>query len=124
MKLSKREFDKVVKRAIRRIPDELRQPLDNLLISVRRRPSAQMMEEVDLAPDEPLLGMFQGTPLSERSLTSPPLFPDTILLFQEPLEEICETLEELEGQIELTLVHEVAHFFGITEERLSELGYG
>jgi len=81
------------------------------------------MEEVDQAPDEPLLGLFQGFPLSERSLTSPPLFPDSILLFQEPLEETCETLEELEEQIELTVVHEIAHFFGITEERLAELGY-
>ena len=82
------------------------------------------MEDVDQAPDEPLLGLFQGFPLSERSLRrAPPLFPDSILLFQEPLEETCETLEELEEQIELTVVHEIAHFFGIEEERLAELGY-
>jgi predicted Zn-dependent protease with MMP-like domain len=123
MKLSKKEFDKVVRRAISRIPEELRQHLDNILISVQKRPTREMMEEVDQAPDEPLLGLFHGFPLSERSLTSPPLFPDSILLFQEPLEEICETLEELEEQIELTVVHEIAHFFGIEEDRLVELGY-
>jgi predicted Zn-dependent protease with MMP-like domain len=123
MKLSKKEFDKVVKRAISGIPIELRQHLDNILISVQNRPTRELIEEVDQPPDEPLFGLFQGFPLSERSLTSPPLFPDTILLFQEPLEEACETLEELEEEIELTVVHEVAHFFGITEERLAELGY-
>jgi predicted Zn-dependent protease with MMP-like domain len=118
MKLSKKEFDKVVRRAISRVPEELRQHLDNILISVQKRPTREMMEEVDQSPDEPLLGLFQGFPLSERSSTSPPLFPDSILLFQEPLEETSETLEELEEQIELTVAHEIAHFFGITERDL------
>jgi predicted Zn-dependent protease with MMP-like domain len=60
----------------------------------------------------------------DRSVTYPPIYPDTILLFQEPLEKICETIEELEEQIEITVVHEIAHFLGISEERLAELGYG
>jgi predicted Zn-dependent protease with MMP-like domain len=123
MKLSKKAFDKIVRRALNRIPAELRQHLDNILISVQNRPTKEIMEEIDQPPDEPLFGLFQGFPLSERSPTSPPLFPDSILLFQEPLEEACETLKELEEEIELTVVHEVAHFFGITEERLAELGY-
>ena len=60
----------------------------------------------------------------ERSITAPPLYPDTIFLFQGPLEEMCETVEELEEQIEITVVHEVAHYIGMDEERLAELGYG
>ena len=123
MKLSRKAFDRVVKKAVQRIPQEMRQHLGNILISVQKRPSRMILEEMDLPSDESLLGIFQGVPLRERSLTSPPLFPDTILLFQEPLEEICESIEELELQIELTVVHEIAHFFGISEERLAELGY-
>jgi len=123
LKLSAKEFDRIVQRAIRHIPRELRMHLDNILISVRKRPSREILEEMDLPPDEPLLGVFQGISLMERSLTVPPLFPDTIFLFQEPLEEMCESLEELEEQIEITVVHEIAHFFGISEERLTELGY-
>ncbi len=123
MKLSRKAFDRVVKKAVHRIPREMRQHLGNILISVQKRPSRMILEEMDLPSDESLLGIFQGVPLRERSLTSPPLFPDTILLFQEPLEEICESIEELELQIELTVVHEIAHFFGISEERLAELGY-
>jgi predicted Zn-dependent protease with MMP-like domain len=123
LKLSAREFDRIVQRAIRRIPHELKMHLDNILISVRKRPSREILEEMDLPPDEPLLGVFQGVSLMERSVTAPPLFPDTIFLFQEPLEEMCESLEELEEQIEITVVHEIAHFFGISEERLAELGY-
>ena len=74
-------------------------------------------------PDEPLLGVYWGVPLNERSVAEPPLYPDTIYIFKEPLEEMCVSLEELEEEIEITVVHEVAHFIGMSEERLAELGY-
>ncbi len=124
MKLSEREFDKLVKSAIERIPDEIRDHLENMIITVLPKPSRRMLREAELPPGETLLGLYQGTPLIDRfSVTAPPLFPDTIFLFQEPLEEMCETPEELEEEIEITVVHEVAHFLGIGEERLAELGY-
>lgn len=124
MKLSEKEFDKIVKRAIRRIPGEIRHHLDNLVISVRKRPTRAMLKDVGLPPGDVLFGLFQGISLLERSVTAPPLFPDTIFLFQGPIEESCENIEELEEQVEITLVHEIAHFVGMTEERLVELGYG
>jgi predicted Zn-dependent protease with MMP-like domain len=124
VKISEKEFDGIVKKALRRIPQEIREYLNNIVITVQKRPSKQMREEMELDPDEPLLGLFEGVPLIERSVTSPPLYPDIIYLFQEPLEAICETLEELEEEIEVTVVHEVAHYVGMTEERLAELGYG
>lgn len=124
MRLSKREFDRAVQRAIRRIPKEIRKHLDNMVISVQERPSPELLREMGLPPDYPLLGVYQGASLMERSVTYPPLYPDTILIFHEPLEEMCWTLEELDEEIEITVVHEVAHFLGITEERLVELGYG
>jgi predicted Zn-dependent protease with MMP-like domain len=123
LKLSDKEFDRIVKAAIRRIPEEIRQHLENIVISVQKRPSREILEEMGLPPDEELLGLFQGTSQTERSVTAPPLFPDTILLFQEPLEKICDTVEELEEEIEITIVHEVAHALGMSEERLFELGY-
>ena len=123
MKLSDREFDRIVKRAIRHIPRDIRQHLDNILISVKNRPSDEILEEMGLPSDVSLLGVFKGVSLMDRSVSSPPLFPDTIFLFQDPLEEMCETTEELEKQIEITIVHEIAHALGISEERLAELGY-
>ncbi|NLW36200.1 MAG: metallopeptidase family protein [Syntrophorhabdus aromaticivorans] len=124
MKVSEKDFDRIVEQAIQRIPPEIREHLGNLVISVRRRPSKTMLKEMGLPEGEPLLGLYQGVSLIERSITSPPLFPDTILLFQEPLQEMCRTLEELEEEIEITIVHEVAHFIGLSEERLVDLGYG
>jgi predicted Zn-dependent protease with MMP-like domain len=124
MKLSDKAFDRIVKRAIGRIPREISRHLDNLLISVQRRPSKEMLGEMGLGADAPLLGLYTGVSQPERSITSPPLFPDTIFLFQEPLEEVCETAEDLEQEIEITVVHEIAHALGISEERLVEFGYG
>ena len=123
MKVSDKEFDRIVKRAIGRIPEELRRHIDNVLISVRKRPSEEMLEEMEVPPGEELLGFFSGVPLLDQSVTDPPLYSDTIFIFQEPLEAMCETVEELEEEIELTVVHEIAHYFGISEERLEELGY-
>lgn len=123
MKLNNREFDRIVKGAVMRIPEEIRQHLENIVISVQKRPSPELLEEMGFDAEEELLGIFQGTAQTERSITSPPLFPDTILLFQEPLEEICETVEELEEEIEITIVHEIAHALGMSEEKLAELGY-
>jgi predicted Zn-dependent protease with MMP-like domain len=123
MKLSNKEFDHIVKQAIARIPEEIRQHLDNILITVQQRPSRDMLEELGYPPDEPLLGVYWGVPLNERSVAEPPLYPDTIYIFKEPLEEMCADREELEEEIEITVVHEVAHFLGMSEERLAELGY-
>lgn len=123
-KLTGKEFDRIVERAIQRIPVEIRKHMDNIQISVRSRPSRRMLKELHLPPRRILLGLFQGVPLNEQSITNPPLFPATIFIFQEPLQEICDTIEELEKQIEITVVHEIAHAIGIDESRLEELGYG
>lgn len=123
MKLSQKEFDKVVRRALDRIPVEIRKHLDNVVISVRKRPSREMLAELGMTEEHPPLGLYQGQSLIERSVFTPPLYPDTIYIFQEPLEQMCTTLEELEEEIEITVVHEIAHFLGLDEERLEELGY-
>ena len=123
MKLSARQFDRIVERAIDNIPEELRKYLENVMISVQEQPSRELLAEMGLPPDEPLLGVYYGTALTERSAVDPPLYPDTIFLFQAPLEAICETIENLEEEIEITVVHEIAHYFGIDEDTLAELGY-
>ena len=123
MKLSRKDFDKAVKRAIDRIPREIRTRLDNIVISVQPRPSGDIIRELALTPNDPPFGVYWGISLPERSETNPPLFPDTILIFQEPLEDACRSLVELEEEIEITVVHEIAHFLGMTEEQLAALGY-
>ena len=124
MKLSQKEFDRAVRRAFKRIPAEIQNHMENVVLTVRRRPSQEMLDDLGMSRDNPPLGLYQGASLMERSMFAPPIYPDTIFIFQEPLEEMCTTLEELEREIEITVVHEVAHFLGMSEERLVELGYG
>jgi predicted Zn-dependent protease with MMP-like domain len=125
MRLSPEEFDAIATQAIERIPEELREFLENVVISVQKEPSRDLLIEMGMDPDEDtLLGLYQGVALTDRSATDPPLYPDTIFLYQEPIEEMCDTVEEIEEEIEITVVHEIAHHFGIDEDRLSELGYG
>ncbi|MDX9745056.1 MAG: metallopeptidase family protein [Syntrophales bacterium] len=123
MKLSSKEFEQVVKDAIDRIPEEIQAHLTNVTITVLKRPSRDMLVEWGMEAEEELLGLYEGASLLERSILEPSLYPDTIFIFQEPLERMCETREELEREIEVTVVHEVGHFLGMGEERLAELGY-
>lgn len=124
MNLSDEKFSQIVRRAIENIPEEIMRHVMNVAITVQDRPSHELLEDMGLPPDEPLLGVYTGVALTERSISLPEIFPDTIILFREPLLEISGTIEELEEEIEITVVHEIAHYFGISEERLFELGYG
>jgi len=124
MKLTMRRFEQAVERAIASIPEEIRAYLRNITISVENQPSRELMDDMGIPPGETLFGVYTGIPLPERSVTEPPLYPDEILIFKEPLEGFCRDLEELEEEIEITVVHEVAHYLGLSEGRLAELGYG
>ncbi len=124
MRISRKEFEDAVENALEMVPEMFRAQLDNMTIAVEDLPSQDLMQEMDMAPDETLFGVFTGVPLTERSVTEPPLYPDVIIIFREPLMAACRSLEELEQEIAITVVHELAHFLGLSEEQLEELGYG
>lgn len=123
-RLTTEAFSRLVERAIARIPEELRRYLDNILISVKPHSTPEMLAEMGLEADEPLFGLYWGVPLIERNPIEPPLYPDIIYIFQEPLEAFCTTREELIEEIEITVVHEIAHCFGFSDVDLESLGYG
>ena len=122
--LSESQFDRIVHQAVARIPSAFRRHLDNIVISVQRRPDPEMLDELGVPPGETLFGLYWGVPLTERSLIEPPLYPDTIYLFQEPLEQVCTTPEEVREEIAITVVHELAHALGMSDAELDDLGYG
>jgi predicted Zn-dependent protease with MMP-like domain len=124
IKLSEMEFDRIVQKAIKGIPPEIHRHLENILITVQKQPSGELRREMGLSGNRTLLGVYSGVSRIRRSVTYPPLYPDTIFLFQEPIESVCDTPEELEEQIRVTVVHEIAHALGMTEQELRDLGYG
>jgi predicted Zn-dependent protease with MMP-like domain len=124
MRIGRQEFEDAVERALEMIPEMFRAQLNNLAIAVEDRPSRDLLREMEVPPGETLFGLFTGVPLPERSVIEPPLYPDSILIFREPLMNACQSREELEEEIAITVVHEVAHYLGLSEEQLEELGYG
>jgi predicted Zn-dependent protease with MMP-like domain len=123
MRLSDREFANIVKRALDKVPEEIMRHVKNVAVTIQDRPSPRLLEDMGLPHDEELFGVYTGVALTERSLTVPELMPDAIVIFKDPLLEFCRTRKELEEEIEITVVHEIAHYFGISEARLAELGY-
>ncbi|MBI2246571.1 MAG: metallopeptidase family protein [Armatimonadetes bacterium] len=123
MRLSRRKFEVLVLEALESIPDLIRERMQNVDVVIEDWPTDEQLVALGMAPDELLFGLYEGTPLIERGITVDPMLPDKITIFQGPLEDACETDREIEEEIRKTVVHEVAHHFGIDEERLEELGY-
>jgi predicted Zn-dependent protease with MMP-like domain len=124
MRISRKDFEDSVERALELIPDMFRSQLNNITIVVEDNPSQELLREMGIPPGETLFGVFTGVPLSERSVIEPPLYPDVILIFREPLMGACQSLAELEEEIAITVLHEVAHYVGLSEEQIEDLGYG
>ncbi len=107
-------FEALVDRALDGIPDELASLVHNLVVLVEAEPPAD---------DPDLLGLYDGVALTEREGGYAGALPDRILIFREPLLDLCDSLAELEEEVRITVVHEVAHHFGIDDDRLHDLGY-
>jgi len=121
--VSRARFERLVAEALRGIPADLRRALDNLEVIVDDRPTDVHLADAGLEPGDVLYGLYHGTPLPERSPLQPYALPDVITIFQRPIEDDCETEDEMREEIRRTVVHEIAHYFGFDEERLAELGY-
>ena len=115
-------FRRLVFRALADLPPEFRGYVENVAIVVEREPSAHERAEAGIDADEDLFGLYVGTPLTERH-DYHMVLPDRSLIFQGPHERHFSAAR-LEAEIQRTVVHEVAHFFGIDDDRLEALGIG
>jgi predicted Zn-dependent protease with MMP-like domain len=114
-RLGAAEFDRAVEEAMELIPEQFRPELRRVAVFVEPEPP----------PEEPeLLGLYEGTPLTDRDEWFAGALPDQITLYQGPLERLCASRAELLDEIAVTVVHEMAHHFGIDDQRLHELGWG
>jgi predicted Zn-dependent protease with MMP-like domain len=112
--MSEAEFELLVSDALDELPPELAALIDNCVILVEDSPP----------PGEPnLLGLYDGVPLTERGTTYSGVLPDRIFVYRLPTLAICETPEDVREEVHITVVHEIAHHFGIGDARLHELGY-
>lgn len=121
--MSPEEFDELVAEAVESLPEQFLSRLDNVDVVVADEPSADMMIEHGLGPGESLFGLYEGVSLADR-MGYGEVLPDKITIFQKPLEEAYRDPEELVRQIRVTVAHEIAHHFGISDEELDEWGMG
>ena len=118
------QLDQMVLKAIAKLPKEFRSALEVVPVRVRDRPTIQQLRSLELDESDLLLGLYEGVPLTLRSVQDGPRVPDQITLFLEDLEDACDSIEELEEQVRVTLFHELGHYFGFDEDQLDNLGYG
>lgn len=122
-RMTRKQFEKLVAEAVNGLPEDFLARLDNVDIVVEEFPSQEIIELEELESPYDLLGYYEGTPLTERDSINAPWLPDRITIFQAPLEAMCSSRAELYDEIQTTIVHEVAHFFGLDEDRIAELGW-
>ena len=115
VQMSAQRFDELVSDALDLVPAELAAAMDNVVVLVDDRDA-----------DEPgILGLYRGVALTERdSWYGAGSLPDTITIYREPLLEMCDSEAEVVDEVAITVIHEIAHHFGIDDERLHELGWG
>jgi predicted Zn-dependent protease with MMP-like domain len=115
------EFERLVADALASIPRRFRDAMANLAIVVEDEPSRELLDDMEVEPSDTLLGLYQGTPLTERAWDYGNTLPDRILLFQGPLERDSDDENDLVVAIGETLIHEIGHYFGLSEEQIEDI---
>jgi predicted Zn-dependent protease with MMP-like domain len=115
-------FEELVARAIEELPDELRERLENVDIVVADEPSHAQRRTERLGPRDTLFGLYEGVPLTERTQGYDLVMPDKITIFQRPIEESCRSDSQIVALVKRVVRHEIAHHFGISDDRLRDIG--
>jgi len=121
--MKQRDFELLVEKCLHRVPKVFRDALDNLQIIIEDWPDPDLMEDLLGDRDTVLYGLFVGTPITEKHFGDWGELPALIYIWQKPLEEDFPEQADLEREVEVTLVHEIAHFMGFDEATLAEYGY-
>ena len=122
--VSKAQFAKLVERALSELPAPFAEYLEEISIEIRDRPTRRQLADLGLKDDELLLGLYHGRPRTERSVLDGPAMPDVIYVFQEDVELVSDSEQQLVAEVRTTVLHEIGHHFGMGEDDLDELGYG
>ncbi len=122
--VSKKDFENIVQRAISDLPQPFSEFLEEVPIEIHTRPSAKLLRELGMEQDELLMGLYRGVDRTRRSVEDSGRLPDVIYIFQEDHELVCDRREQLVEEVQKTVLHEIGHHFGMSEQDLDELGYG
>jgi len=119
--VTREQFDALVDEAVRSIPARFRAALRNIVIVVEDEPSQEVLDEMEIDSSDTLFGLYQGIPLTERRWDYGNALPDRVTLFQRPIERESEDRDDVVAAIGETLIHELGHYFGLSEEEIEEI---
>lgn len=122
--MERSKFERLVRRAYDGLPAEFLARIENVVLEIKRRPTRAELRAAGVSPDETLLGLYQGTPLTERAPDLSGNLPDRVTIYQEPIEEECGTDEEIVSEIQATVIHEYGHYFGLSDEEMDAIEHG
>ena len=123
-RVARAEFERLVEAALATLPAEAAAVLDEVAVEIHARPAARQERSVGLCRGSLLLGLYVGVSLDRRSVEDNLRLPSVIYLFQDNLEAVCRSSDELAEQVRKTVLHEIGHHFGLDEDQLGRLGYG
>ena len=116
------QFEQLVARAIESLPPEILDRLENVDVVVADEPTPHQIRRRELGKNQVLLGLYEGVPLTERSYNYTNVMPDKITIFKKAMESIYRTDAQIVAGVQHTVLHEIAHHFGIDDDRLHEIG--
>ena len=119
--MTRDQFRQLVDEALASIPADFRDAMQNIAVVIEQEPSPEQLAEVELEPPDSLLGLYQGTPLTERQWAHGNVLPDKITLFQRVIEADSESDDDVIVAIGETLIHEIGHYFGLSEEEIEAI---
>jgi len=119
--VTRRQFESLVEKALRRLPRRFKDKIANIAVLVEDWADDETLADVGIEPPDTLYGLYEGTPITEREWTHGNALPDRITLFQRPIEEDSEDEDEVRAVIGETLIHEVGHYFGLSEEEIEAI---
>ena len=120
--MERERFEDLVEKAVDSLPPQFQERLNNIVVLVEDWPSREQYRKVGLHSRQDLLGLYEGIPLTDRDSGYNMVLPDRVTIFQRPIEMICLTDEEIVRRVSETVRHEIAHYFGISDSRLREIG--
>ena len=123
MKVDKKTFFDLVEEATEDVPTHLAQHLNGLVIDVEPVPDRRTCRDARIGDPRGLLGLYRGSPLTQRSVEDGASVPDRITIYQRNIERLCRTREQIVDEVRKTVLHEIGHHFGLDEAELAALGY-
>jgi predicted Zn-dependent protease with MMP-like domain len=119
--MTRERFTALVEEALRGIPRRFHDAMKNVAVVVEDEPSQELLDDLEMEPDDTLFGLYHGTPLTQRDSNYGNTLPDRISIYQLPIEEACEDEEDIRQCVAETVIHEFGHYFGLSEEEIEAI---